>query len=66
MAQELTIEYNMENWKEATKDWRFMTYSTEKYGEVPGTLYLCGVSPQNESYSRANFERDLKKVSRKR
>ena len=65
MVQELTIEYNMENWKEATKDWKFVTYSTEKYGEVPGTLYLCDISPQTEADIQANFERDLKKVSRK-
>ncbi len=65
MVQDLTMEYNTENWNEATKDWRFMTYSTEKYGEAPGTLYLCAISPQNESYSPANSERELKKVSRK-
>ena len=32
MPQELTTEYNMENWREATKDWTFMPYCIEGYG----------------------------------
>ncbi len=40
MVEELTTEYNMENWREASKDWLFITYSPEKYGEIPGTLSI--------------------------
>jgi len=56
MLQELTTEYNMENWREATKDWKFITYSPEKYGEVPGTLYICDGPFQHEPYGRVDFE----------
>jgi hypothetical protein len=31
MPQESTIIYNMENWREATKNWTFTPYFTEEY-----------------------------------
>lgn len=65
MIEELTTEYNMTNWREATKGWIFGTYSLEKYGEIPGTLYIGDSSFQQEEYGRDDFERDLRKVSQK-
>jgi len=39
MPEELTVEYNMRNWREATKDWKFITYYTQ---------YLYDTSPASE------------------
>jgi hypothetical protein len=60
MLQESTTEYNMENWREATKDWTLIPYSIEGYGELLGTIFLGDSS--EKSYERADFERDLCKV----
>jgi hypothetical protein len=62
MPQESTMEYNMENWREATKDWTFMPYFIEGYGELLGTIFVGDAS--EKSYERADFERDLRKVCR--
>lgn len=51
MPEELTTEYNMENWREATKGWSFITYSTEGYDSIPRTLYIQDISSSNELYS---------------
>jgi hypothetical protein len=51
MPQELTAEYNMENWREATKNWTFMPFSIEGYGG-PSTLYICDTSSQNADQKR--------------
>lgn len=58
-----TMEYNMENWREATKDWTFGPYSIEGY--VPGTTCV-NAEQVSEPYGRSDFERDLRKASRKR
>lgn len=50
MLEELTTEYNIENWKEATKDWSLMAYSLEGFGKVPGTVYFRD-SSQNDMLS---------------
>jgi len=50
MMEELTTEYNMNNFREATKDWIFISYSPEKYGEIPDTLCICDISFQYEPY----------------
>jgi hypothetical protein len=62
MPEELTTEYTMENWREATKDWTFLPYSIGGYGEPQGTVYIGDAS----AYGRSDFESALKKVSRKR
>ncbi len=51
MPQELTKEYNMENWREATRDWSFIMYSTEGYDQMPSTLYIQDISLPNELYN---------------
>ena len=66
MPQESTMEYNMENWREATKDWTFMPYSIEGYGQMLGTICMGDASISGEPYGQSDFERDLRKVSRKR
>jgi hypothetical protein len=66
MSPELTTEYNIENWLEATKNLNFTIYSIEGYNEVSNTLYFGDITSQKESYSQSDLERDLKKVSRKR
>ena len=66
MSPELTTEYNIENWLEATKNWNFTIYSIEGYNEIPNTLYFGDITSQKESFSQFDFERDLKKVSQKR
>jgi hypothetical protein len=66
MSPELTTEYNIENWLEATKNLNFTIYSIEGYNEVSNTLYFGDITPQKESYSQSDLECDLKKVSRKR
>ena len=50
MPQELTMEYNMENYLEATKDCALMAYFIEGYGEIPDTMYVRD-SSQNERLS---------------
>lgn len=65
MSPELTTEYNIENWLEATKNLNFTIYSIEGYNEVSNTLYLGDITSQKESHSQSDLERDLKKVSRK-
>ena len=66
MPQELTLEYNMENWREATRDWSFIMYSTEGEKKMPITLYLQDISFPNGLYSKTDSERNLSKVSQKR
>lgn len=67
MSPELTTEYNIENWLEATKNLNFTIHSIEGYNEVSNTLYFGDITSQKESYSLPDLERDLiKKVSRKR
>jgi hypothetical protein len=66
MPEELTTEYTLENWREATKGWTFLPYCIGGYGELQGTIYIGDVSVSGEPYGRADFERDLGKVSRKR
>ncbi len=61
MSPELTTEYNIENWLEATKNLNFTIYSIEGYNGVSNTLYFGDITS-----SQADFERDLKKVNRKR
>lgn len=56
MPQELTTEYNMENWREATKDWTFIPYSIEGYGELSGTICVGDVSVPGEPYERTDFD----------
>jgi len=50
MPQELTIEYNIENYLEAINSCNLLTYSLEGYGEFPSTLYIRD-SSQNERLS---------------
>ncbi len=66
MPEELTTEYNMENWREATKDWTFTQYSVGGYGEMPGTMHIGYASQSEKPYERSDFERDLRKVSQRR
>ena len=66
MSPELTTEYNIENWLEATKNLNFTIYSIEGYNEVPNNLYFGDITSQKESNSLSDLERDLNKVSRKR
>jgi hypothetical protein len=40
MLEELTIEYNMENYLEVVKNCNMITYSLEGYGEVPSTINI--------------------------
>ena len=47
MLQELTIEYNINNYLEAIDSGDVLTYSLEGYGEFPSTLYIRD-SSQNE------------------
>ncbi len=61
MSPELTTEYNIENWLEAIKNVNFTIYSIEGCNEVSNTLYFGDITP-----SQSDFERDLKKVNRKR
>ena len=49
MPQESTIEYNMENWLEVTKDWKFITYVTNEYEKTPSTIYVRDTSFSKES-----------------
>jgi hypothetical protein len=39
MFEEVTTEYNIQNWKEATKDWTFTSY-VEGFGELIGTICI--------------------------
>ena len=63
MPEELTTEYTTKNWREATKDWTFVPYSIGGY--VESTVCIGDLSNPREQYQRDDFERDLKKVSRK-
>lgn len=65
MPQELTSEYNMKNWREATKDWSFIMYSTEGYEEMPGTLYIQDISSPNGLYGNTDSETNVSNVSQK-
>jgi len=49
MPQESTIEYNMKDWLEATKDWKFTTYVTAEYEKTPSTIYIRDTSSLRES-----------------
>ena len=60
MPQESTLEYNIENWQEATKDWTFVPYLIEG----SGTVYISDASTSGKLYQRSDFERDLNKVTR--
>ena len=59
MLQEFTTEYTMANWLEATKNWKFVTYSIEGYGKMPGTIYIrdTSLSNQDPHYELSDFER---------
>ena len=48
MLPNLTMEYNMTNWREATKEWKFVTYYTHKYQN--DTVYLFHTSPSSEAW----------------
>jgi len=48
MLHDLTIEYNMSNWREATKDWKLITYYTQKYQN--DTVCLFHTSPDSEAW----------------
>ena len=61
MSPELTTEYNIKNWLEATKNWNFTIYSIEGYNNISNTLYFGDIIS-----SQPDFERDIKKISRKR
>jgi hypothetical protein len=63
MPEELTTEYTMKNWREATKGWTFVPYSIGGYAE--STVYIDDVLASGEQYQRTDFECDLRKVSRK-
>jgi hypothetical protein len=63
MPEELTTEYTMKNWREATKNWTFIPYSIGGYAE--STIYIGDVLAREEQYQRPDFEHDLRKVSRK-
>jgi len=62
MPEELTTEYTMKNWREATKGWTFVPYSIGGYAE--STVYIDDISAPGEQYQRGDFERDLRKVKR--
>lgn len=66
MPQKLTTEYNMENWREATRDWKFVMYSTEGYEKIPATLYIQDISFPNGLHSETDSERNFSEVSPKR
>ncbi|NQT57010.1 MAG: hypothetical protein HQ551_12375 [Desulfobacteraceae bacterium] len=66
MPQELTLEYNMKNWREATRGWSFIMYSIEGYEKMPSTLYIQDSSSPNGLYSKTDSERNLSKASQKR
>ena len=40
MPEELTTEYSINNYFEATKACGLITYSFDEYGEIPGTMYV--------------------------
>lgn len=40
MQEELTTEYNEDNYLEAIKSINMITYSLEGYGEIPSTIYV--------------------------
>lgn len=46
MPEGLTTEYNMGNWREATKGWKLITYYTQKHQN--DTVYLYDTSPASE------------------
>ena len=45
MPQELTAEYNMENYNRTINCLNLITYSLDGYGELPGTMYVPDQSP---------------------
>lgn len=54
MPEELTSEYNMDNWNEATKGWSFIMYSPEGYENIPGTVYIQDITfPAERTLSKA-------------
>jgi hypothetical protein len=40
MEQEITTEYNTQNYLEAVENCSLITYSLEVYGEMPSTIYV--------------------------
>lgn len=50
MSQESTVEYNMDNYREAVKACNLITYSLQGYGEIPSTIYVRD-SSRNERLS---------------
>jgi len=40
MPEELTVEYNKDNYLEAIKGINMITYTVEGYGEIPSTIYI--------------------------
>ena len=40
MPQELTTEYNQDNYLEAIEACNLVTYSLDGYGEFPSTIYI--------------------------
>ena len=61
MPSELTSDYTVKHWLEASKGRMLLTYPGSEGGEQTNTRYLSNASP----FSREDFERDLRKVSRK-
>jgi len=56
----------MENWREATRDWNFIMYSTEGYEEVSATQYINDISSIDEPHNGIDSEPNLSAVSQKR
>ena len=62
----LTSSYTVKNWLEASKGRIFLAYLEGEGGEQTNTKFLSNTSPDNGSpFSRDDFERDLRKVSRR-
>ncbi len=66
MPSELTSSYTVKNWLEASKGCLFLAYPEGEGGEQTLTRFSSNASPDNGSpFSRDDFERGLRKVSRK-
>jgi hypothetical protein len=66
MAPELTSEYNMKNWEEATRGWNFIMYSPVGYDNMPSTMYIPDATSPNILHGDTDYKHNLGKASKKR
>jgi hypothetical protein len=62
MLPKLTIEYNMENWRESTKGWMFAPYSIEGYDLRTTNISIAPVHAQ-EPFTKEGFHATPRNVS---